>query len=140
MAFPGFMFPYENPVFYRYPAPVPEISRLVLAYNDQGRVKLEPGGLRYRSREVVPEELWPQDRAVNFSVHPLYFQNNQLGFIVFDAIPRKLDVFDSLRIQLSSALQGVFLVNKIEEQMSDLAKANAQLEESYRYLQKTSSG
>ncbi|NLZ44665.1 MAG: substrate-binding domain-containing protein [Clostridia bacterium] len=126
---------YENPVFYRYPAPVPEISRLVLAYNDQGRVKLAPGGLRYRSREVVPEELWPQDRAVNFSIHPLYFQDNQIGFIVFDAVPRKLDVFDSLRIQLSSALQGVFLVNKIEEQMRDLAKANAQLEESYRYLQ-----
>lgn len=126
---------YENPVFYRYPAPVPETSRLVLAYNDQGRVELEPGGLRYRSREVVPEELWPQDRAVSFSVHPLYFQDNQIGFIVFDAIPRKLDVFDSLRIQMSSALQGVFLVNKIEEQMKDLAKANAQLEESYRYLQ-----
>ncbi|NLY38494.1 MAG: LacI family transcriptional regulator, partial [Firmicutes bacterium] len=36
---------YENPVFYRYPAPVPETSRLVLAYNDQGRVELEPGGL-----------------------------------------------------------------------------------------------
>ena len=36
---------------------------------------------------------------------------------------------------MSSALQGVFLVNTIEEQMKDLAKANAQLEESYRYLQ-----
>ncbi|NLW10151.1 MAG: substrate-binding domain-containing protein [Firmicutes bacterium] len=126
---------YENPVFYCYPAPVPETSRLVLAYNDQGRVELEPGGLRYRSREVVPEELWPEDRAVNFSVHPLYFQQNQIGFIVFDAVPRKLDVFDTLRIQLSSALQGVFLVNKIEEQMRDLAKANVQLEQSYRDLQ-----
>ena len=106
-----------------------------IRYSISSRVKLAPGGLRYRSREVVPEELWPQDRAVNFSIHPLYFQDNQIGFIVFDAVPRKLDVFDSLRIQLSSALQGVFLVNKIEEQMRDLAKANAQLEESYRYLQ-----
>ena len=45
---------YENPQPYQYPQPAPERSRLVRAYTEKGRVQLEPDGLRFPSRQLVP--------------------------------------------------------------------------------------
>lgn len=111
---------YENPRPYRYPQPVPEWSRLMLAYAEKGRIGLESGGRRFRSRELVPEGLWPQDRQFSLVVEPLFFQENQLGFVLFEAGPREGTIYETLRAQISSALQGAMLVQRVERRSAQL--------------------
>jgi PAS domain S-box-containing protein len=113
---------YEDPQPYRYPQPAPEWSRLVLAYTEQGRVELEPGGRRFRSCELVPEGVLLQERQYNLVVEPLYFQENQLGFILLEAGPREGAVYETLRTQISNALQGALLVQRVRERSADLAR------------------
>ena len=114
---------YENPQPYRYPQPAPEWSRLVLAYTEQGRVELEPGGRRFRSCELVPEGVLPQERQYNLVVEPLYFQENQLGFVLLEAGPREGVVYEALRGQISSALQGARLTEQIAHRAMQLQTA-----------------
>jgi len=111
---------YENPQPYRYPQPAPEWSRLMLAYTEQGCVELEPGGRRFRSHELVPEGVLLPERQYNLVAEPLYFQENQLGFVLLEAGPREGAVYEALRTQISSALQGALLVQQEEKRAQQL--------------------
>ena len=113
---------YENPRPYRYPRPAPEWSRLVLAYTEKGRVQLEPDGQRFPSRQLAPKGMLPQDRQYSMVVMPLYFQENQIGFVLFEAGPHEGVVYRTLCTQISSALQGALLVRRIQERSGELAR------------------
>jgi DNA-binding LacI/PurR family transcriptional regulator/signal transduction histidine kinase len=114
---------------YEDPAAPAAWARLILAYSEQGPVALEAGGWRFPSRHLVPEELLPRDRRYNLVVAPLYFQRDQLGFVVFGVERRDGDTYEILRRELSSALQGVLLVQSREEARKALAQAYAGVEE-----------
>jgi DNA-binding LacI/PurR family transcriptional regulator/signal transduction histidine kinase len=109
--------------------PVPEWCRLMLAYTEKGRVKLEPGGRRFRPHELVPEGLWSQDKLSAFVLEPLYFQKNRLGFVLFEVGPQDGRIYEMLRAQLSSALQSALLVQQVESHAREL-------EDAYHTLQK----
>jgi len=107
---------YENPL---EPA---KWSRLILAYNETGRIALEPEGQRFPSRQLVPQGMLPQGRRYSFVVEPLYFQKQQLGFILFEVGPRDGALYESLRGQISSALQGNLLMQQVQERSAELAR------------------
>jgi anti-anti-sigma regulatory factor len=112
---------YENP---QEPA---VWSRLFLAYNEDGRVDLEPGGQRFRSRQLVPEGILLNRRYV-FVVEPLYFRDRQLGFCLFEVGPREGMVYNVLRGQISAALQGALLLRQRERVEAELEHAYAEVE------------
>jgi PAS domain S-box-containing protein len=120
---------YEDPQPYQYPQPAPEWSRLELAYTDKGRIQLEPDGLRFPSRQLVPREMLPQDRQYNLVVMPLYFQENQIGFVLFEAGPHEGMVYRTLCTQISSALQGAVLLREREQVEVALEQACAKVEQ-----------
>jgi DNA-binding LacI/PurR family transcriptional regulator/anti-anti-sigma regulatory factor len=124
----GYLALYENPQPYQYPQPDLGWSRLVLAYDEQGRVELEPGGKRFPTGQLLPEELWPR-RQFCFVVEPLYFGNDQLGFALFEMGPREGVFYEALRGQISSALQGALLLQAREEAETALEKAYAEVEQ-----------
>jgi PAS domain S-box-containing protein len=97
-------------------------ARLIMAYKEQEQVALEAGGLRFPSRSLVPERFWPQERRYHFVVEPLYFQDKQLGFVVFEAGVRDGDIYEMLRRGLSSALQGALLVQRVRERSAELTR------------------
>ncbi len=105
---------YETPRPYQYPQPPAEWSRLMLAYNEKGRIELGPDGRRFLSRDMAPEGMLSQERRYSFIAEPLYFQNNQIGFALFEMGPREASVYDVLRVQISSALQGSTLIRRVE--------------------------
>jgi PAS domain S-box-containing protein len=109
----------SQPCEYLHPA---EWSRLMLAYTEKGRVKLESGGRRFRSHELVPEDMRPQGRPFTFSVESLCFQKDQLGFVIFEVGPREGFTSDALRRLISSALQGALLVQRVRERSAELAR------------------
>jgi PAS domain S-box-containing protein len=113
---------YEAPKPYRYPQPAPEWSRLVLAYGEEGRAEIEPGGRRFKSSLLVPEGMLPKDRPFSIVVEALVFQERQLGFVLFEAGPRDSDVYEALSVLIASALGGALLVQRVRERSAELAR------------------
>lgn len=108
---------------YAYPEPAPAWSRLALAYTENGQIALAAEGLRFSSRQLVPQDLWPQGRQCSYIVSPLYFQEHQFGFAMLEIGPRDGDVYDVLRGEMSSALQGNLLREQVRERAVQLQTA-----------------
>jgi PAS domain S-box-containing protein len=108
-------------------------SRLVLAYDQvdarrSGRIELPADGVRFPSCRLVPEGRLP-DRPYSFVVAPLYFRERQLGFVLFEVGPRDEAIYDVLRGDISSALQGALLLRERERAEQALRTAYAEVEQ-----------
>jgi anti-anti-sigma regulatory factor len=106
-----------------------EQSRLILAYDENGRVELEPGGRRFPSRLLAPEGLLPRERRYTMLVESFYFGERQLGFGLFDVGPQDGIICEALRGQLSSALHGALLLQEHERAEAALERAYAEVEQ-----------
>ena len=105
-------------------AEVPEYARLILAYTDHERCELEPEGLRFSTGQIVPSEFLPKNRRYSLVIEPLYFQDRSLGYVVFEIGPRDGNIYELLRNNLSSALQGASLFQEIQQARLDAEKAD----------------
>ena len=114
---------------YEDPHKPAEWSRLILAYNEQGRIELEPEGRRFPSRRLIPEGIMSQERRYSFVVEALYFRENQLGFVLFEVGSRDGAIYDVLRGEISSALQGALLLHEREQAEVALERAYAEVEQ-----------
>lgn len=114
---------YENPTTYEYPQPAPEWSRLIMAYTEEGPIELEKKGKRFPTRNLTPEGYLPKDRQFSYLILPLYFNQEQEGFILFEIGPQDAIIYNSLQVQIASALHGAYLVMRSEERAARLAAA-----------------
>ena len=103
---------------------VPAWSRLILAFLGQERLPLDKGGIRFPTRQLVPQGMLPGDRRTAFDVEALYFQEEQIGFVLFEIGPRDGDVYTTLRGHLSSALKSAELVQVALEAESKAIKSD----------------
>ncbi len=108
---------------YENPATSLDQARLILAYTEQGRMALKPGGQRFASRQLVPEGALPR-RRYSFVVEPLYFQNEPIGFALLEIGPRDGTVYEVLRAQISSALKGAQLFHEAQQARLAAEKAD----------------
>jgi signal transduction histidine kinase/DNA-binding LacI/PurR family transcriptional regulator len=113
---------------YEDPQKPTEWTRLRLAYDEHGRIPINPNRQRFPSRRLIPEYLLPQNRRFSFTVEPLYFRENQLGYVVFEIGLVEPSVYEVLRTQISSALQGAILVQSLQQQSAQLEAANKELD------------
>jgi signal transduction histidine kinase/DNA-binding LacI/PurR family transcriptional regulator/AraC-like DNA-binding protein len=116
----GYLSLYEKPQPYRYPQPVPEWSRLVVAYDEaepagSSRVAFEEDERRFLSRQLVPPEILPQHEPYNLIVQALYFRNEQIGFSAVEDGPDEGAIYELLRGQISSALKGNLLYQEVQQ-------------------------
>jgi len=88
----------------------PAWSRLILAFLGRERLPLDKSGLRFPTQQLVPRGMLQEDRRTAFDVEALYFQEEQIGFVLFEIGPRDGDVYTTLRGHLSSALKSAELV------------------------------
>jgi PAS domain S-box-containing protein len=110
-----------------------EWSRLILAFNENGRMKLEPGGQRFRSCQLIPEGVLPKKKRYAILIEPLHFRDEiQLGFIIFE--PLRMGpgaaLREALSRQISTALKGALLLQERRQTQEALQKS----EEKYRAL------
>lgn len=89
---------------------LPAWSRLILAMVGKERLSLEKGGIRFPTRQMVPQGMIPENRRIAFDVEDLYFHDEQIGFVMFEIGPRDGDVYTTLQGHLSSALKSAELV------------------------------
>jgi signal transduction histidine kinase/AraC-like DNA-binding protein/CheY-like chemotaxis protein len=88
----------------------PAWSRLILAVLGEERRTLDRNGIRFPTNQLVPPNMLPENRCFAFDVEALYFQEEQIGFVIFEIGPRNGDVYATLRGHLSSALKSAELV------------------------------
>jgi DNA-binding LacI/PurR family transcriptional regulator len=89
------------------------ILRLILAYDRQrGPLPLNPNET-FRFEALLPDALLPSDRAFAYVVEPLFFRERPLGIALFEMGPPEGAVYETLRAQVSAALEGLLLVGEL---------------------------
>jgi signal transduction histidine kinase len=107
-----------------------EWSRLILAYDEEGRVELETGGRRFPSRQLVPSGLLPRERRYAMVLEPLYFRDDvQFGFGLFELRQGGRVFYEMLGQQISTALRGALLFQERRRAEEALKKYSERLEE-----------
>ncbi len=102
----------------------PAYAHLILAYTELGRVALDPDGLHFPVRQLIPPDLLPHHRRYSLVVEPLYFQEKSIGYAVFEIGPHDGEIYELLRNNLSSALQGAMLFQEIQQARITAEKAD----------------
>ncbi|MBN1799510.1 MAG: substrate-binding domain-containing protein [Spirochaetales bacterium] len=118
-----------------------EYSKLILGYNGKHHEKVPGKGIRFKTKDLLPGTLTSLDRLSNFIIEPLFFQDEQFGFILLKTNPKTV-LFEALRQQICSALKGALLVQDIvdketllEKLLKDQEKRAKELENAYQALQ-----
>lgn len=121
---PGLGIPSAYLALYDQSPGTPEYAHLILAYTEQGRAALEPGGMHFATRQLIPPGFLPHHRRYSLVVEPLYFQEKSIGYAVFEIGPHHSDIYELLRSNLSSALQGAMLFQEIKQARITAEKAD----------------
>ena len=95
-----------------------EKSRFSLAYDTTGRGIEKRRGEIFQSNRLVPDGVFDEDERQTYIVEPLFFEHDQLGFVLFEMGTSNGVVYETLRDQISSALKGALLVQQLVEETS----------------------
>ncbi len=98
---------------YEDPANPTGWSRLIAAYWRDWRYELSEEGMRFPSREWIPEGFSLREADTNWMFLPLNFNQEQIGFGLFEGGARYLPMYETLRSQIGSALKGASLINEV---------------------------
>lgn len=99
-------------VLYQNGDPLRGQSRLAVGYNEMGRLPLAPDGLLFATDQILPAGILPAHRSYSHLVFPLHFHEERMGFVIFEAGPRNGLIYQTLSLQLSTALRGALLVHE----------------------------
>lgn len=100
-------------------------ARLVIAYNQKNKVDFSSRSLVFSANQLVPGCIKRKQGRFAFIVLPLFFKNEQLGFVLFEIGPISGTVYETLASQLSSALKGAKLVKKrkrLEKEITEVSR------------------
>jgi anti-anti-sigma regulatory factor len=86
-----------------------------MAYDGEGRIELEDGEKHFPSCQLAPDGRIFRENRCDIVLEPLYFREDQLGFVLFEANPQRVEMYEPLRVQLSSALKSVLLIQEREQ-------------------------
>ncbi|MFN2284903.1 MAG: GAF domain-containing protein [Anaerolineae bacterium] len=113
LGIPGFYLSMYTDLLTPETAPSPStVSQLVLAY-DRLRGLEQRAKRRYPTRDLLPPELLPEDRRYSLVILPLHFREEHLGQALLEVGPHVGAIYDVLGTQLSSALQGVLVTERL---------------------------
>jgi len=115
---------YENPQ--NSSEILPDWSRLIMAFSKSGSLKLPPGGLRFATAQLLPDEIVMKQGWQSWVIIALYFDEEQLGYILIDSDAPYENIYWNLRKQISGALKGDRLLNEIRKAYDLLIEANEQ--------------
>lgn len=115
---------------YRNPISQTDKFNLILAMSDGVRVVVPNNeSAFFNGPELSPNEMIPMASPRSLLIEPLFFRNEQIGFVVFQVIAcRNGLIYEVLRQHISSALKGALLMKKVQEQALALEVANQQLQ------------
>ncbi|MET9630686.1 substrate-binding domain-containing protein [Lentzea sp. NPDC006480] len=96
---------------------------------DRGR-RLDAGDQpSFPALDLAPGSFLERATASNFVALPLYFKDERLGFVLFEAGVRVGWIYEALRGQISSALAGVILVERERRALAAVEESSRRLED-----------
>jgi signal transduction histidine kinase/DNA-binding LacI/PurR family transcriptional regulator/CheY-like chemotaxis protein len=110
-------------------------ARAVLVYEHGQRIEVAPEERVFRSNRLVPAERLSRLAPYSLVALPLYFKEQQLGFVLFEVGPRIGWIYEALQEQLSSALEGALLVERERRAAAELEEARRRLERAHDELE-----
>ncbi|MBN2440616.1 MAG: substrate-binding domain-containing protein [Spirochaetales bacterium] len=113
---------YENPGNSK--DALPPWSGLILAFDHTGATKLPPGGLRFETSRLLPEEINWRQKGIFWVIYNLYYHHEQLGYILLESGVNDERIYSNLTRQISSTLKGALLYKESQEHTRQLAEAN----------------
>jgi PAS domain S-box-containing protein len=94
---------------------MPVWSRIIPAHDEYEHDELGSVGKLFFSRQLAPNGLLSLKKRFDFIVEPLYFNERQFGFILFQASLREGRVYERLRRQISNTLMRSLLSQQADE-------------------------
>jgi DNA-binding LacI/PurR family transcriptional regulator len=117
---PGLGIPGCYLALYEFPEQPEKWSNLIFAHNETGQVSIPRGGLRFPSLQLIPDNLRTAHKLLSAVVEPLYFREQQLGFVLLEVGPSDGTIYESLSGQISSMLQGALLMQQVQQHTAQL--------------------
>lgn len=99
-------------------------ARLILAYNRQRRVQIGPEGIIFPAKQLIPPEVRSPVQPEAHVILPIFHQEEQLGFVVFEIGPLNGSLYEALREQISSALKRIELHQNVVKARQQAEEAN----------------
>jgi len=107
---------YDDP---RWP---PQNARLVMGCTrEQGRLDTGRDGIVFPASRLLPDPFMPSGRRFHLVTAPLYFQDENLGYIVFEAGPID-NQYAILQKLVSSALKGALLSRQNDDLLNNCSE------------------
>ncbi len=111
-----------------------EWSRLFLAYVEGKKIETGESGIHFRTIDLIPSEFLKEEKKYNIVIFPLYFQTEQLGFIIFEIGPKSGNIYERLSSILSNAIKGALLIKEIEQRSRELDRAYRELKDNQQKM------
>jgi signal transduction histidine kinase/DNA-binding LacI/PurR family transcriptional regulator/ActR/RegA family two-component response regulator len=104
-------------------------SRALLVHESGSTTKLPSAGLAFPSQRLAPVDHLGSATPASLIALPLYFKDQQLGFVLFEFGPRAGWIYRTLQEQLGSALHTVLLLERERSALAAVARAQHELED-----------
>lgn len=113
---------------YEDPAQPTGWARMLLAYRNGQREEIDASGIRFPASQLLPEGWIPTGRRFSIVIESLYFREEQIGFLIFEAEPPETAlegvIYDMLQTQLSSAMKNIHLRQELQDAWRKAEEAN----------------
>lgn len=119
---------------YENPEKPEEFSRLIMAYDENGRKNIKDNGIIFPTKKILPDEILYKSKINCLFIMDLYFQKEQIGFVVFGDGAKEISIYNTIRGTLSGSLKGAMLVQQITEHSQELLKTNSDLDRALKSL------
>jgi DNA-binding LacI/PurR family transcriptional regulator/signal transduction histidine kinase len=104
----------EGPIVFEYNGDLPYTSNLIYAYHSNYRIEIEDEANYFKTKDIIPDSYFP-DRQFTFLLQPLFFNNEQFGFVWFEGVNDIFYLYESLRGFLSTTLKGAKMLAEIKK-------------------------
>ncbi len=111
-----------------------EKARLILAYNEQACIDINQVNSIFPSVQLVPDGILSYDERFELILKPLYFHKRQIGFALFGDTLKDSSEYEQLSEIISTAINGVMLIEDMANKALELKETNNELEEAYSSL------
>lgn len=102
-----------------------ECSELIFAFHNYKRMEI-PGDIKdFRTKQILPDKFLVDNERFTYLINPLFFGNEQFGYIVFNINNNDITTYESLRGAIINALKTASLcMENIEKEkkLSELEK------------------
>jgi sigma-B regulation protein RsbU (phosphoserine phosphatase) len=105
-----------------------EQSRLIVAFNEKGQMKIGSGNVYFDSRHLAPAGMLPEYRRYSMMVDTLFHGNEQLGFSVLEVGPQEGIGYEIVRRRIRSAVKSALLLEEVALHGKALSEINERLQ------------